>query len=354
MSKNMNYKFYFLANIILFLLLSSCNEEIDFKEIELSTTNIPSSAIADGKATYEIIAKVNPQVKDEFQTVTFKCSSGAFSGEGDKQSRPVRINTLGEAKISWIVPNKGGAYFVSASIGKDANVYKDEKKVDLKDAPLTSIKLTPNSSDLSSAVANGESKISLDIQLANNTTNEITLTTNEGSLSDGFLLEDKNIKIKADNTGKAKVQLKVSTSVKLYSIKAVLVGADDVSDMQTLTPKRAYADEIIIDADKLNPKIGSAVGLTIYLKRSVGRVSIGTPISIRAYQMIQGQEKTVGRFTGLTNAFTNENQSISLSFLTDTGDFDKNLTNPVIIEVKTDNEPGKVPSPKHLRIFLSE
>jgi hypothetical protein len=324
----------FIALISSFTFVS-CDEKINSKEIEIFTTKVPSDAIANGAASYELTAKISPNASDAYQLITFKCTDGRFSGEGDKLSRQIRANSNGEATINWIVPAKAGTYFVSASIGKDSNVYKDEKSITLKENTPASITLVSDVTNFTTVVANGESIVPYNIIIQNSSARNVIVTTNEGSLTDGLLAESKSIQLKADNTGKATVQLKLSTSVTRYSIKASV--ADTVYNIQTFTPGRAYADNIIIEADKKNPKLGTTVALSIFLKRNVGKVSVGTPISVSAYQIIDGKEKNVGRFIGLSNAVTNENQTVSISFATDSGDFDSNLANPVIIKVSSQN-----------------
>ncbi len=347
-----------LAILFSLFLLISCEEPNPENWIELTadTSLSKGDKVADGKTPYKFTAKIAPDAKEEFRLVTFKCSNGTF-GEGDLKTKQVRASNLGIAEVTWIVPNKGGSFTVSASIGKEPNLYPDSETIILQDSPEVEevkevkIGLDVDAGKLAEAVANGESIIPFSIKLENKSNETVSIKTNEGTLTDGFSPENKSISLKVNNEGEAIVSLKLSTAVKNYVLEASLSGDATIFAKKSFVPKWAYADGILIEANTFSIKVNGIVNLTIYLKRNEGKVSDGTPISARAYQQIGEKQIDVGRFTGLLNAKSDNNQSISLDFVTDTGNFTKDV--PVMIEVISPNQGNIEPKKKTISIKVN-
>ncbi|MBK9510768.1 MAG: hypothetical protein IPO04_15575 [Cytophagaceae bacterium] len=92
-----------------------------------------------------------------------------------------------------------------------------------------------------------------------------------------------------------------------------------------LPPLRASGEEIFADAILQNTDIK----ITAYLKRSFGKVSVGTPVTFRAYQLIDNKEKEVGVFQNLVNAVTNSEEKTGEIVLKQSDDIIK--TSPVTL-----------------------
>ena len=107
------------------------------------------------------------------------------------------------------------------------------------------------------------------------------------------------------------------------------------TDEDNLILNLAKPDEIFIEPSSIIMNIIDPNVINVILTRTFGKVSIGTSVDVVAIQIVNGNEKQVGRFTGLTNT-SNANSQISFSFYADTGDIDLNL--PVIIRTSVLND----------------
>jgi hypothetical protein len=73
--------------------------------------------------------------------------------------------------------------------------------------------------------------------------------------------------------------------------------------------------------------------INVFLSRETGRVSIGTQVDFKSYQIINGTEDEVGRFIGTNEAKSNVDGLVSVKFVADTKYFDKDL--PIFIRAST-------------------
>jgi len=340
MFKKMKQLLQYIINVVITFFVLSCNQQISFKEIELDVTNLTKTAIvADGVAAYEVSAKVNPQVKDEFRTITFKCNEGEFVGEGDKKLRAVRVNSDGKASIFWKVPSQGGDYYLSASIGKDNSLFKDEKKVTLsqQNVPMPTLTVSIKNPQ---AIANGVDSTKIEITSSNAANKSIKIETSEGTINDGLTSQTKTFMTSLDKDGKKSIFLQLANKVTKYFVKVSLTETPDITDTKDFTPKRAAPDTIIIESNAATAALKTPISLEIFLRRSKGKVSEDTPITIEAYQRDNPtQLRKVGRFKGVSSLISDSNGKITLSFHTDTNDIDVNF--PVIITATAKNNQNK-------------
>lgn len=330
----------------LLLSLSCENEHFDFKEITINTSGIPAGTIANGTSSYEIVANVHPQAKEAFRIITFKCSDGEFVGEGEKKSRQVRVESNGEAKIRWVVPSEEGDYFISASIGKDDQLFEAEEKITLVNQPKLDASIALEVSDknvFSDLKADGESVVKWNIMVSNTDKKSVSVYTSEGILTDGVLQEGESVVVAVDKEGKGNVYLRMGTRIAKYVLKATLSADTTISENQNFVPHRANPDEIFVEPVNSSLNINSSTALSIYLKRGIGKVSEETPVQIQAYQVDNaGIVKRVGRFTGISNAYSDASGKVVVTYYTDTGDINPSL--PIMVQVTAQNDKSEVVS----------
>lgn len=325
--------------------LYSCNgiDEENVKQSDLIKVKILdgneteiSEAIGDGETVIILEAKIPPDADDAFQTVTFKSSDGDFVGIGNTLSQ-VNVNEEGTARALLKLPLDDGELFLSAEIGTSSNLFKAESSIILKGVDeVIQLKFL----DLSGAVLNeipradGTSIIQLEGTILHNQDElgVIKFIASNGIFQNNGQNEiEKNI----DNNGKAIVSFIVPQNEGPIFFTAKTLSSPTYTDEDNLILNLAKPDEIFIEPSSIIMNIIDPNVINVILTRTFGKVSIGTSVDVVAIQIVNGNEKQVGRFTGLTNT-SNANSQISFSFYADTGDIDLNL--PVIIRTSVLND----------------
>ena len=335
------------------IFLHSCKslEEVALPIIRLSN-NVPTGATADGRTTYRFTANVSASVSDGYNVITFKASGGILVGSDSTNTQMVRVNEKGEATSDWIVPNKGGDYFISASVGSGSNTFEDRARITLQDTIPDSIPAVPTIRDTilisiagsDTVRANNETLLRINLALKNPHISQVVVSNNVGGLSDGTTITTvtttvKSLTVQIDQTGHGEAYLKMSNQVEPYFVRANLASDPTVFKLLSFTPLRAYADKIFLEADSTIVQPNSQTPVNAFLVRNVGQVSLGTPIDFEAYQDSSGVKKSLSVLKNLANNLTNTQGTASIAFVADTLMIDR--TKPVMIKASSLNDRGQ-------------
>ncbi|UFH53100.1 hypothetical protein [Spirosoma sp. KNUC1025] len=332
------------------LFLHSCKslEETPQPIIRLSS-NVPAGATADGRSSYRFTANVSASVSDEYNVITFRSSGGTFVSSDSSYIQMVRVNEKGEATSDWVVPNKGGDYFISASVGSGSNRFEERIKVVLKDTIPDTIPVIPTIRDTilisiagaDSVRADNVSLLRINLALKNPHITQLVVSNNVGSLSDGTATATsvKSLTVQVDQAGQGEAFLKMSNQVEPYFIRANLVSDPTVFKLYSFTPRRAYADKIFLEADSVMVQPNSKTPVNAFLVRNVGLVSLGTPIDFEAYQDSSGVKKPLSVLNNIANNLTNAQGTASIVFVADTLMIDR--SKPVFIKASSLNDRGQ-------------
>ncbi|MBK6978073.1 MAG: hypothetical protein IPH28_14000 [Cytophagaceae bacterium] len=294
-------------------------------------TDIP----ADDTQTLTFTGKITSNLPEIYRTLVFECSDGKFIGVGEDKKREIIVNEKGEAKVIWKVGSVAGKKYVNVSIKGVANA-KLEKELVLI-APSPSFKMILK--DKGSILADDKSLLNILIDSVRNIpSNKIQILKNAGEFLDAAGSPIKNGEINIVN-GKASVFVKMGQNVETYFVKGQTTDGTFFIN-ETFTPLRANGEEIFADAILQNTDIK----ITAYLKRSFGKVSVGTPVTFRAYQLIDNKEKEVGVFQNLVNAVTNSEEKTGEIVLKQSDDIIK--TSPIYIVASAKNQNGEKISTK--------
>ena len=337
----------------LFVLLCSCNDDddtidpddiikleiFDFDGLE----EISGMVIGDGETTVTLRATIPENSDENSRTVTFQASNNAiFQGVGTNLDSDVAgSDGIAEAKLR--MPLDNDPVFVSASITKGDNTYTSKASISLMGVDdIVSLELLDASQNPinESPRADGQTLITLKATV-NFNQEEFDQVTFEKSAGQFQSVSDDNPIRVTNETNTAMIDLRLPTIVdRLYLLAKVGTSPSYFKEVD-INLLRAYPDEIIIQPDKLSMTENDDNTIKIFLNRDFGMVSQGTPIfPPKSFQLANGEEIEVGRFTGLDGAQTNQNGEINIVFRTDTGDIDPNL--PVIIRVSARNDDDNV------------
>jgi hypothetical protein len=111
--------------------------------------------------------------------------------------------------------------------------------------------------------------------------------------------------------------------------------------VKTISALRANPDKVLVEPSALIiQQGGSSINLDIFLKRDIGKVSIGNTVTVKSYQIDEnGQPVVTGRFTG-TNGVSDADGKINMHFFADVGPIIKDK--PIIIEITTSKDDGSL------------
>jgi hypothetical protein len=306
--------------------VKNINKIIALTPDESSLKNIQ----VDESKTITFTAKIEANLPEIYKTLVFECSDGKFVGVGEDKKREILVNDAGEANVLWRLSNTAGEKFVSVSIKGVANS-KIERKIDLV-ASVPDFKMTI--SNKNSILADGVSLLNVLIDDARNIPgNKIQIFKSAGDFIDAAGSPIKNGEVNLSN-GKASVFLKIGQSVEDYFIKSQTIDGV-IFRNETFIPKRAYGETIFADATLQS---NNDIQIITYLKRGVGKVSVGTAVNFKAYQTINNVEKTVGVFQNLKNAVTDIDEKTGIIILKFSDDINKSM--PIFISVSSQKQDG--------------
>ncbi|GAA0722216.1 hypothetical protein GCM10009430_24400 [Aquimarina litoralis] len=310
---------------------------IELQILDTDGSNLPDSIISDGETIVVLQAQIPANADEGFRTVTFKKTGGEFIGI-DADSGVRTVDSDGIAKIELKVPLNEEILFLSAEIGSDANIFKREVTLNL--VPITDIitlRLLNTEGDLvnTGVKADGYSSIFLEASIDERLSSiEQVQFTSSGGVFQGISAEEA---IKTlDDTNRVVIELVVPIHVNQLFFKAQVKDQNTFFDEQQIQLERAYADQIIIEPNNVLMALNAENEISVFLRRNLGSVSAGASVDFEAFQVLDGEEKPVGRFTGLSEAISDANGKLKAVFKTDTGDIDE--TEPIIIRVSTLND----------------
>ncbi|WAC02452.1 hypothetical protein N7U66_01680 [Lacinutrix neustonica] len=185
---------------------------------------------------------------------------------------------------------------------------------------------------ITSVLANGESLIVLRASISAEAEDNIQTIEFNKSAGDFLGIAGATASRPIDANGVATVTVRIPNRVDplFFNAKVTAKSKTYIAESNIVT-HRAYADNIIVEPSAVVITQASSVTLNTFLTRNEGVVSEGTSADFKAFRTILDQEVEVGRFTGLNNATTDQYGNMTVTFHTDTGDFD--LSTPVFIKV---------------------
>jgi len=331
---------------MLFFISCEDNESIRNEQIiNFDILNLDDSALeiiyGNGTSKIKLKATLPINTADDYKLVTFTSSGGYFFGTTEMSTK-VRMNIDGIADATLVVPLDSGELFLTAEIGSDNDIYQSKKTINLYDVGQVialNFKDTQDNDIINTLRADGISLIKLK---GNILFNKKEFTSIIFETTDG-LFQSNNTKKETKNTdinGEATVNYIVpqTPGTVFYTAKA----DDDGKYVNTkeLIFQRAYADEMILEPNKILMDTINSNTINVYLKREIGKVSIGTDVSFEAYQTISGDKVNVGRFTGINDSKSDINEKVSINFVADTKNIDYDL--PVFIKAESVNDSNAV------------
>lgn len=299
-----------------------------------------SEVPGDGETILKLQAKIPANADDKYRKVTFRTSKGQFLSSTTNGIYEKTVNAEGIAEAYIKVPLDHGPLFFSAEIGSATDKYISEKRITLVNVgQIINLEIL----DYNANPIIGE------IKADGNTILTVKATVNFNADAIGFVkfitsggsflgINNTNNTV-AINNNVAIIQFKVPKSVGVVYLRAEAVTNSNIFKDSSLPLTRAYADNIILEPSTLSiDSPDDLVTINTYLTRNIGNVSTGTAAQYMAFQLdSNNNEVAVGRFTGLTGAYTNENSQItSVKFVPDTGNID--FAEPIIIKVTTRND----------------
>lgn len=317
------------------------NEIIELIILDPSSETELSETMGDGETNIMLKVQIPHNAADKYKSVKFTASEGKFSNDSGEYIK--RTNSEGIAISYLTVPLKSGPLYLSAQIGENTDIFYDEKIIDLVDiGNVLEFEILDNSFQPipSNMKADGTTILSLKV-MANHFVDN--LGSIEFWVSDGEIIGSGSSSIAFNSNNEAIIKYKVPQSTGEIYFTAKSSENPNIQENAGIKLERAYADHILLEPNSLFvTETDNTINIITYLLRDEGLVSVGTRVGFQAFQIdSNNQEKTVGRFTGLTEAVTDEKGIISsVNFLADTGDID--FDNPIFIKAITTNDTGEI------------
>ncbi len=289
-------------------------------EFESDTTNL----LADQQSVIQLKAVITPAASTAFRVVSFSASEelGSFQGTVVDKKNIVTADNEGIARASIKVGNIPGTYYIAAEIKGDDKVFRT------KDFPIT-LKPVPSADKLSITIdqqdppADGYTTLKITARAKYIKEKTIVLQANTGAFLQSAS-EPLKITLPLDDQGQAITFFQVSNTVQPHVITAT--AGTDITVAQVINPVVSYPEVLLVEPSSLYiDTAGAGIKLDVILKKNEAqrKVSTGTPVQFRAYQLIGGIEKPVGRFTGTNQAVSNADGVVpAVQFIADTGGID--------------------------------
>ncbi len=311
-------------------------EVFDFEGLTLIT----DAVMGDGETILTIRATIPEDSDANSRTVTFRASNNAMFQGVDASLDTDIAGEDGIAEVKLRMPLDDNPVFVSASITKGDNTYTSESSIELFGVgDIVSLELIDavNNPINDPQRADGQSLITLKATV-NFNQDEFNNVTFEKSAGEFQSVSGDNAIQMTDENHTATIDLKLPNQVERLYLSAKVGTSTLYFEEVELDLLRAFPDQIIIEPNTLSMQEDATNVIQVFLNRNFGQVSEDTPATFEAFQLINGTEVEVGRFTGLDGAQTNADGQITVDFKTDTDDFDFGL--PVIIRVTSQNDDG--------------
>lgn len=341
------YKLYiicfFIFSITCFAKCSKKDKDMVISQDDIIRIDFESDTtqlFADQQAVIQLKAIITPAASEAFRVVSFSASEelGTFQGTVQDKKNIVTADNDGVARASIKVGNIPGTYYISAEIKGDNKVFKT------KDFPVT-LKPIPLSDKLSMEIdalqppADGFTTLKITARAKYIKEKTIVLQANAGTFLQSAD-EPLKITVPMDDQGQAVTFFQISNTVKPHIITAT--AGTDVTVTQVINPVVSYPEVLLVEPSSLYiDTAGAGIKLDVLLKKNEAqrKVSIGTPVQFRAYQLIGGIEKPVGRFTGTNQAVSNADGIVpEVQFIADTGGIDTLTAITVEVAVQKSNQ----------------
>jgi hypothetical protein len=294
---------------------------------------------SDGITKIKLIASIPLGASENERLIEFKTSAGSFDVTGDTKAKQVTASlqnstdTRLKAIAYLTLGTDPGDYTLTAAM-KNQSIFSAEKIIrvlPVKVADIIQVTLNPSSG----VRANGLNLVNVQVALTNTTNKKVTLSTTDGVFVNSA--DAKNIELEVSSDGKAEANLKIGTEVKDYIITAKLSAS--VAVLKTISALRANPDKLLIEPSALTiQQGGSSINLDIFLKRDIGKVSVGSAVAVKSYQIDEnGQPVVTGRFTGISGV-SDADGKINMHFFADAGPIIKDK--PIIVEVTALKDDG--------------
>jgi hypothetical protein len=299
-------------------------------QIKLDTT--VSVFPANGSIILPLKVMLPADVKEEFKVVSFSVSDakgGTFVGN-ESDNANIKAGSDGIARTYFKIGTVPGSYIISAQVKSGSIVYRaNQLKIDLTGFAASDLLVL--SAEQQQPPADGLTTFKVFVDSKFPTDKKVKLTTSLGSFLNSTT--PKEINIDLDQQGKGFALFKISNELAAH----VITGSFTQGAVATIVvnPTVSYPESIYVESTKLYADTsGQPTVLNVFLRKGVGKVSVGRPVQLSAYQLINGAKVSVGRFTGLANAVADAEGNVpAVSFFADTKDVD--LTQPISIEVTT-------------------
>jgi len=307
--------------------------------ISLQAISDISNLYADGKTIIQFKATIPKTFSSDTRDIVFTLSDasfGKFTGISANNSQTIKSNSDGIALSSVKLGTTPGDYFVSAQVTAGGVAYKStEIRITLK--PLSNADKIQLSADNLQPVADGFSIVNFTVNSTFSQDKKVVFTSNLGTFLGSP--DPKTINITLDDQGKAVVPYRITNEITPNIILAKLTDGSFATII--LNPAISYPDTILADlsATKVDTA-GGFIQITSFLRKfnSNLKVSKNTQVYFTAYQVISSNKVTVGRFTGINSAVSdNEGNIPAVKFFADSGGI--NISLPVFIEISAYNSP---------------
>ena len=331
------------SEIVFDVLPLNVSDFIDIRVQDLAQLISEGELKADGLTKIKVIASVPRATMDADRQIEFKTSDGAFDvTDASKLSKTVTAvlqhpgDTVLQAFAYLTMGVKPGIYNISANIvGKE--IY--EAETDITVLPIKISDVLQLAFEPAIAIrADGISTFKAIASVTGIPVSKITISTTDGQILDSPDGKTKDLDILTE--GSAAIDIRSGTEVKNYVVTAKIPNTAYILS-KTYSLSRAYPDKLTLEPSQLMiDTTGGSITVNIFLKRDRGKVSIGTAVSLKAYQVNDDHSVLeVGRFTGRNNT-SDDDGKITVQYFADTGSIIKGR--PITLEVSCPKDDGTV------------
>lgn len=317
----------------------SVDEIINLEIYDEDGHTVITEAIGNGESVVVLKAQIPENTDSKYRTVTFRATDDAtFLGLGENNDTEI-VNNEGVATAFLKIPLDDKPIFISAEVSDGTNVYKSKKTLNLigVEEIISLNVLDQNGNTIENPIrADGFSLIQLQaiVNYGQDNFNVVTFEKSAGT----FLNVNNNAQVSLSDNHIAAIDFRMPLIVDRIYFSAKVGESTVYFDSNFIDPIRSYPDQIIIEPQTLTMPLDGGNLINIYLIKSQGQVSVGTEVGLEAFQILNGEEVSVGRFTGLETALTDVNGKVIVEFKSDTNDIDPDL--PITIRVISQNDNG--------------
>jgi hypothetical protein len=311
-------------------------EEVIFLEVVSDTVGLR----ADGKSLLHIRSGIAPGAKGSFRTVVFTVSAGLgqFQGISTGTTQSVSVDEKGQAEAIIKVSTLPGTYYITAQIKEGDNVLYTAQEVAVTLSPIPSTQKLTLIADNTQPPADNTTTILLSVTHQFGADKTIKLTTDQGFFVNSS--NTKEITLNLDDIGKATTLYRISNRVVNHIIQGTL--PSNITTSLVIQPTPSLPDQLILEPSvSVVDTAGSNIELTVFLRKqnSGEKVSMNTAATFAAFQIINGMEQSVGRFTGTAQAVSDGQGKIGgVKFYADAGNVRKDL--PIGLRVTVSKDGG--------------